>query len=223
MKMVVSRRVRGGFLGATMVSSLVLGTTGCGGGDDEPAKKPVVAVAGAELCGGDAVSADAAKSLEVITGASRFEGSGEEGTVSNAAKKIGEAFVSSSTGDGEVCRVYALDEELRINWHLSGSAPVDGGPATKFTVLKMGERALTATDGSFLRFGCRSGELTGTEPAHIEIGVERGGMPTEPEGDPEALKDAYATVAHSFSLAMAKELGCEDDGGLEAQPSLDPV
>ncbi|MEU4682858.1 hypothetical protein AB0G24_07030 [Streptomyces xinghaiensis] len=56
--------------------------------------------------------------------------------------------------------------------------------------------------------------------------VEPGGRPTEPEGDTEeleALEDAYATVAHSFSLAMAKELGCEDNGGLKAKPSLNPV
>ena len=48
-------------------------------------------------------------------------------------------------------------------------------------------------------------------------------MPTEPEGDPDVLKDAYATVAHSLSLAVAMQLGCEDDGGLEDQPSLDPA
>lgn len=33
--------------------------------------------------------------------------------------------------------------------------------------------------------------------------------------------DACATVAHSFSPAMAKGLGCEDDGGVEADPSPD--
>lgn len=123
---------------------------------------------------------------------------------------------------GDVCRIYAPDDELRITWRLSGSTPVDAPAAAKFTVLNMGEWALTATDGSFLRFGCRSGELTGVEPAHIEIGVEPGGMPKEPEGDPEASKGAYATVAHSFSLAMAGELGCENNGGLPETPDLTP-
>ncbi|GGS03170.1 MULTISPECIES: hypothetical protein [Streptomyces] len=41
--------------------------------------------------------------------------------------------------------------------------------------------------------------------------------------DPEELKDAYATMAHSFALALAKELRCENDGGLEPRPALDPV
>ncbi|MFE2294476.1 hypothetical protein [Streptomyces sp. NPDC059452] len=105
----------------------------------------------------------------------------------------------------------------------SGEKFPSGDPAPKFTVLRMGERALTAPDGAFLRFACRSGMLPGSGPAHLGVGVERGGMTVEPEGDPEALKNAYATVAHSFSLAMAKELECENDGGLEARPSLDPM
>ncbi|MFJ6851310.1 hypothetical protein ACIQM3_12335 [Streptomyces sp. NPDC091271] len=223
MKMVISRRaVRGGFLGVAMAGSLILGGTGCGGGDDEAAKDTDTAVAGTQLCGGGAVSADAADALKVITGSSRFEASGAKSTVANAAGELSEGFTSSTTGDGDVCRIYAPDDELRITWQLSGSSATDD-PASKFTVLKMGERALTATDGAYLRFACRSGKLPGSEPAHIDIGVERGGMPTEPEGDPDALKDAYATVAHSFSLAMAKELGCENDGGLEAMPSLDPA
>ncbi|MGW8982277.1 hypothetical protein ACWGQ9_06445 [Streptomyces parvus] len=37
------------------------------------------------------------------------------------------------------------------------------------------------------------------------------------------VTDAYATVVHSFALAMAKELRCENDGGLEPRPVLDPV
>ncbi|WP_416518298.1 hypothetical protein [Streptomyces achromogenes] len=48
-------------------------------------------------------------------------------------------------------------------------------------------------------------------------------MPKPPEGDIKALKNAYATVAHSFSLAMAKELRCEKNGGLPAKPVLIPA
>jgi hypothetical protein len=213
-----------------MTAGLVAGTAACSEESEQHREKAfegaVGAVAGERLCGGSAVSADATEALKVITGSSRFEASGEKSTVAHAAQELSDGFTSSATGDGDVCRVYTpvgtSDDELRITWQLSGSAPTDD-PAPKFTVLKMGERALTAPDGAFLRFACRSGKLPGSAPAHIDIGVERGGMPTEPEGDSEALKAAYATVAHSFSLAMAKELGCENDGGLEPRPSLDPV
>ena len=88
----------------------------------------------------------------------------------------------------------------------------------------MGERTLAAANRASVLFACRSDKLAGSSTAaHIRIGVERWGMPTEPEGDIEALKDAYATVAHSFSLAMAKELGCDKNGGLPAKPVLDPA
>lgn len=86
----------------------------------------------------------------------------------------------------------------------------------------MGERALAAPDGAVVQFACRSAEPPGSTPARIRLGVERW-SPTDPEGDPEKLTDAYATVAHSISLAMAKELDCENNGGLEARPSPDPA
>ncbi|MFF9685997.1 hypothetical protein [Streptomyces sp. NPDC014623] len=220
--------MRRAIVGLAAVVSLVAGAVGCG--EDEKSRAEEAweqSVPPERLCGGAAVSARAGKALEAITGSSRFEGSGRTSTVAEAAQDLSDQFTSSFTGHGDVCRIFTPVGvpdvvPLEITWHLSGSASTDG-PASKFTVLKMGERALTATDSSFLRFACRSGKLSGTEPAHIEISVERGGMPTEPDGDLDALKDAYATVAHSFSLAMAKELGCEDEGGLEAQPSLDPA
>lgn len=216
----------GGYLMVSVAGALVLGVTGCVGGGEGSAKQSDTAVAGTRLCGGSAVTADAAEALEVITGASRFEASAEKSTIAHAAQELGGGSGAPGTVDGDVCRIHtpvgAPEVELRITWLRSDGTPV-GDPAPKFTVLPMGERALTATDGAVIRFACRSGKLTGSAPAHVDIGVERGGMPTEPEGDADELKDAYATVAHSFSLAMAQELGCENDGGLEPRPSLDPA
>ncbi|MFD4236438.1 hypothetical protein [Streptomyces sp. NPDC058542] len=101
----------------------------------------------------------------MITGSSRFEASGEESTVAQAARSL---------------------------------------------------------SGAVVQFACRSAKPPGSTPARIRLGVERW-SPADPEGDPETLTDAYATVAHSISLAMAKELDCENNGGLEARPSLDPA
>lgn len=224
--MVINQQVgRGGCLVVAVVGSLVLGATGCGGGGDEAGKPGDTAVAGTRLCGGGAVTAGAAQALQVIMRSSRFEASDDRSTVARAAQDLSEGAGVSGTGDGDVCRIYTpvgtAEAELRITWRRSGSVP-ESDPAPKFTVLPMGERALTATDGAFLRFVCRSAKLTGAGPAHVDIGVERGGVPATPEGDPGELKDAYATVAHSFSLAMAKELDCEDDAGLPEKPELRP-
>lgn len=195
---------------------------------DETPKTPkgYKVVAGTQLCGGRTVSADASKALKVITGSSRFEASAERYTVAQAAADVVEAFpVPTVTKD--VCRVYTPigtpDFELRITWNLEDGAPT-GTSAPNFTVLKMGERAVAAADKAYVFFACRSARLSDSSRlAHIVIGVQRWEMPKEPEGDIEALKDAYATVAHSVSLAMAKELRCEKNGGLPARPVLDPA
>ncbi|MER7102894.1 hypothetical protein ABT383_25190 [Streptomyces humidus] len=171
------------------------------------------------------MSADASRALKVITGSSRFEASAEKYTVAQAATELVEAFPGPVVRK-DVCRVYtplgtsAFD--LRVTWDLEDSAPT-GPSAPNYTELKMGELAVAAADKAYVFFACRSERLSSTTAAHIVIGVERWMMPKPPEGDVKALKDAYATVAHSFSLAMAKELRCEKNGGLPAQPVLVPA
>jgi hypothetical protein len=207
-----------------MAGSLFLGATGCGGGGDKDGSpKDYKVVTGTQLCGGDAVSADAAKALKVITGSSRFEASGEEYSVAQAATELGEGL----SDHGDLCRVFTPtgtpDFQLRITWQMEDGGPT-GTPDPDFTVLKMGERTVAAEDNSHVFFACRSTRVYGSAtPAHISISVRRWGMPKPPEGDTKALKDAYATVAHSFALAMAKELRCEKNGGLPAKPVLDPA
>ncbi|RUP67509.1 hypothetical protein SSPNP10_15225 [Streptomyces sp. NP10] len=224
--MAISRRaLRDGLVAITVVGSMALGAAGCAGGDDDAPKEGGEFVAGTFLCGGQAVSDQAGKALEVITGSSRFEESDETSTVVHAARELSEKFTSSATGDGDICTVFAEDakqsDRLEVTWELTGGPP-EGEPASKFRVLRMGERALAAPDAGVVQFACRNEKSLGSQPAHVDIGVERW-SPEEPEGDPEKLTDAYATVAHSVSLAMAKELGCENNGGLEPRPALDPV
>ncbi|MFJ6807777.1 hypothetical protein ACIQRK_17375 [Streptomyces anulatus] len=223
--MVIGRRaVRDGFVAVAVAGSLALGAAGCSGGDGA-AKGNDKAVEAAQLCGGTALSADAAEGVEVITGSSRFEAPAEKSTVAHAAKQLSQEFSSSVTGDGDICQVFAVgaaqSDRLEVTWELVDGPP-EGEPAPKFTVLPMGERALAAPDAGVVQFACRNEKSLSSQPAHIDVGVERW-SPEEPEGDPEKLKDAYATVAHSVALAMAKELGCENNGGLKARPSLDPV
>lgn len=229
MRTVISRRsVRGGLLSAAMAGSFLLGATGCAeDGNDDGLPDDYKVVAGTQLCGGKAISADASKALKVITGSSRFEASAEEYTIAQAATTIVETFGDPNVYRGDACRVYTPrdtpDFELRITWRRVDTAAT-GTPASEFTVLKMGERALAAADMAYVEFACKSDELgNSAEAAHIEIGVEHRDPFHEPEGDVEALKDAYATVAHSVSLAMAKELRCEKNGGLPAKPVLDPA
>jgi hypothetical protein len=207
--------------------SLFLGAAGCGGeGGDDGLPEGYRTVAGTRLCGGRAVSPEASRALKVITGSSRFEASAKEYGVARAARHLVEAF-PAPTSDEDVCRVFtplgAPETELRVLWSLEESAPT-GASDPKFTVLRMGDKTLAAADAAMVFFPCRSDRLShASRVGHVVIDVRRWGMPKPPEGDVQALKDAYATVAHSFALAMARELRCEDDGGLPARPVLDPA
>ncbi|MEU6615024.1 hypothetical protein R1Y80_13230 [Streptomyces sp. JL1001] len=223
--MVIGRRKAShGVVAVSLVGSLALGVVGCSEGSGA-AKRDDRAVRGTQLCGGDAISAEAGKALKVITGSSRFEPSRPEDTVAHAARSLGDAYASPATDDGDICHVYAMDsapsDRLEATWDLTWGPP-ESEPAPEFTVLPMGEQALAAPNAGIVRFACRSEKLPGPAPTHIRLAVERW-SPEDPEGDPEKLTDAYATVAHSFALAMAKELRCENDGGLEPRPVLDPA
>ncbi|WP_234340477.1 hypothetical protein [Streptomyces sp. TP-A0875] len=222
--------VRRGLLVTVVAGSVFLGATGCGGGgevDGTPkTPKDYKVVAGTQLCGGRAVTAEASKTLKVITGSSRFEASAERYTVARAAADLVEEF-PASTVTKDVCRVYTPigtpDFDLRITWRLADGVPTEP-PAPNFTELKMGEDAVAAADKAYVQFACRSEKLlSSSSVGHIVIGVQHWAVPTEPEGDVQELKDAYATVAHSFSLAMARELGCEKNGGLPERPVLEPA
>lgn len=229
MRTVISlRSVRGIYLSATVAGSLLLGATGCSGDEDKDGlPKGYKIVAGTQLCGGDAISADASKALKVITGSSRFEASAKTYTVAQAAADLAMESSGSAIGSKDACRIFTPigtpSFQLRIRWALEDDAPT-GASAPKFTVLKMGERTVAAADTAIVFFKCQSDKLIGSAgEAHIVIEVEHWAMPSEPEGNIKALKNAYATVAHSFSLAMAKQLRCDKNGGLPTKPVLEPA
>lgn len=70
-----------------VAGSLALGVVGCSGGDGA-AKESDRAVEAAQLCGGTALSADAAEGVEVITRSSRFDAPAEGSTVARAASSL---------------------------------------------------------------------------------------------------------------------------------------
>ncbi|MCC8340624.1 hypothetical protein LMJ38_32495 [Streptomyces sp. R1] len=224
--MISRESVRRRLLSVAMAGSLLVAATACGGdGGEDEAQDDYKVVAGTQLCGGDAVSSDTAKALKVITGSSRFEASADEYTVKQATADLIEAY-PLATVNNDICRIYTPrgtpDFDLRITWDLADGPPTSDS-APEFTELKMGELAVTAADKAYVFFACQSKKLGFPPDVHVVIGVRHWAMPTEPEGDIQELKDAYATVAHSFSLAMAKELGCANNAGLPAKPVLDPA
>src|SRR5690606_11695952 len=136
----------GGILAAALISSVFFGAMGCddGGGADATPRTPkdYKIVAGSQLCGGKAVSAEASRALKVISGASRFEASAGEYTIAQAAENLVEAFPVPTVGKKDICRIYTpigtTNFELRIFWRLLDGSPKGGPVAPDLTPLKMG-------------------------------------------------------------------------------------
>ncbi|MEV6165987.1 hypothetical protein AB0L71_29560 [Streptomyces sp. NPDC052052] len=204
------------------------GLVGCSGEPESVTKEKTVAAAG--LCGG-AVSADAAKALQLISGAEKFEPTGKDSTTVNAVQKLIDNFSPLSEKPSmvpeDLCRIYPGDEsnheEIRIQFHLvyGKLAETGGDLASGLRAFRMGEKASAGSDRSFLQFACTSDKLTGSSesPAHVEVLISQR---KAPEGDTEELRSAQAALVHSVSLSMARESGCADDGGLEERPALKP-
>ncbi|MFI7287278.1 hypothetical protein ACIBRY_11625 [Streptomyces anulatus] len=113
---------RASSVGVVIAGLLAFAAVGCSGdGDADATREPPTGAI--ELCGGEAVSAEAAESLKVITGSSRFEESDEKSTVAQAARSLSEAFDLPGADDGDICQVFAIDavrsDRLEVTWELA--------------------------------------------------------------------------------------------------------
>src|SRR5690606_14130556 len=156
-----------GVLALALVGSVFCGVMGCdegGGADATPSTpKDYKIVAGDQLCGGKAVSVEASKALRVISGASRFEASGDKYTIAQAAEKRVEAVPVPTIGKQEICRVYTRcgtpEFGLRIFWGLLHGSP-KGAPEARYDMpLKLAQDSITAAGKAFIWFGCRSDRM----------------------------------------------------------------
>lgn len=215
---------------AVALSSFCSATAGCStdgdAGTSQETSREYKVVNGTQLCGGKAVSAEASKALKVITGVSRFQATSERYSVARAAAGLVEAF-PVPVWNQAICTIFtpsgAPRFELRVTWGLQDGPPT-AKPAREYTVLKMGEKTLASHNKANVFFACRSEQLSSSSRlAHVVVRVEHWDIPSDPGDYAGALRGAYATVAHSFSLAMAKELRCEKNGGLPVRPVLEPA
>ncbi|MEU9338254.1 hypothetical protein AB0D49_34750 [Streptomyces sp. NPDC048290] len=224
--MVITRRTTRGLLCAAVAASLAFTVTGCSS-DEGTEEEPLVKAQ--QLCGGTAISPAAAEALHVIMGVDQFEASDDDYTIPLAAENLRLTGRTEGTGTEDICRIFtplkALTTPLRVRyWLTETTANKDENLYPQFTKLSMGDLSGTSPDTAFISFDCHDNNSPLTSvPYHIEVFVETTGAPVEPEGDLKEIEDAFATLTHSFALAMAKELRCTDNGGLDAQPSLNPV
>ncbi|MFE4916614.1 hypothetical protein ACFRCX_34515 [Streptomyces sp. NPDC056652] len=214
---------------AGAVLALSLGVSACGGGTEDEGPRFV----GAEkLCAG-ILSGDTARAMETIVGAKTFGRTGND-PLEGTASAI-EGFYADSpdgrkyVGSKEFCVFAGSAREagrLSVNFGIyrAGDASRTTHSASQYPY-RLGKRALAGFDSSTLYFECVSSQMDGSDelPARINARSRLSG----PEGweveDTRATREAHLTVLHAAALAVAKELGCENDGGLPEKVVLEPI
>ncbi|MGW1886716.1 hypothetical protein [Streptomyces sp. NPDC001970] len=217
---------------ATMVTSLVWATAACGGGSGESAEPRATSSAeGQKLCGG-AVDDAAHQALTLLTGTAELHPTDDDENARTAADALiaGWSPLSSPPHSRDAHPLCSISTEenygngpgdVRIRFQLSDAAQAkdDGDIAKSLERYEMGVRASMGTERAYVWFSCKSAELPGSDqdPAYVLGEVENR---RAPKGDEGKLRDANATLLHSTSRAVARELGCEADAGLKAKPVL---
>jgi hypothetical protein len=203
--------------------ALLLGATACGS-DDKKDSEPEL-IGASKLCDGT-LSAAAQASLEDVTGQKQFGpstvgdlyGDGLQGL----AKKIKLQFTDQDFTTETLCSIYLPVGNLPdLTLEFQAEEKGTGGELGKYFSkrYRMGTESMAGDRHGSIDFKCLSPELESTEDAPIYVGGEvRKDRP--PHTTAAKAADDNMTIIHSAALALAKQLGCENNGGLPATPDL---
>ncbi|MFI8502448.1 hypothetical protein ACIGFK_28680 [Streptomyces sp. NPDC085524] len=194
---------------------------GCSGDGAEPSGPTELTAA--QVCPGGMLGPDAVRGLEKVTGATVFAPpeNGESKGVPGVADLLvaGYAKAGASLG-GPVCKATPLDDKNRrkasVSFEIQSDLQRTGEHSEsgqgRYWEYDLGRNALAISRQAMLFFDCASTRLGGLEkvvPVAASVSVSEGSKGDEPE-----LREANLAIVHSAALAMAKELGCKDNGGL---------
>ncbi|GGT15113.1 hypothetical protein GCM10010271_17300 [Streptomyces kurssanovii] len=205
-----------------MALALLLGVTAaaCGeGGKEEESSY----VATSEVC--DSVFQGAsARAVDSVMDSKSFSriNSGISDRVAASLKK-GYASGRSWTYPEEFCELNpegtgGIGHNADIDFSIYAPSDIDGGQtAAGEQIYAMGKEAKASPRGARLYFECVSPQLKGStvSPARIfgSLRLER-----DLWEDSVQHREANLTIIHTVSLAMAKELECENNGNLPSSP-----
>ncbi|MFI8320758.1 hypothetical protein [Streptomyces sp. NPDC085529] len=195
--------------------------TACGGGEEPEPER----VRAEQQCD-DTLSPEAARALETVLKTKRFDQAPRGGVERTANDLVGDheaakgltlhrpmCRAGSSTDTDRVDIRFGLyvEDELFGDVHPRGLHPYD-----------MGVEAQSGPSKAYLFVRCVSPRLEGSgkRPARIRgtLGHNRSKLP-----DTAPIREAHLTILHSATLAVVRELGCENDAGLTEKPVLRPL
>ncbi|MGW0957852.1 hypothetical protein ACWD4K_02120 [Streptomyces gelaticus] len=221
MKVVEAVRVRRMLCTFGLLMAVGAAAAGCG----EEKKTPEYVGAG-EVCDG-LFKGSLAKTIESVTGATSFAW-----TNPNAMDRVADALEAGyesghrwAQGD-TLCRIVpeGVGREGRAGIAFSMYAPQDVGdlrlPAGG-ELYTMGKQSEATPTSAALYFECVSSRFEGSKDRPMRI-LGNFGRPKGHEQNLSDSRELNLTVLHAASLAVAKKLQCEKNGGLPDRPVLEP-
>lgn len=215
------------------IGASVIGCGGDGNGGDKHAEPRTIA-AGA-VCHG-AVSAQAAKSVEFLTGVKTFAPDSLGDDPAKAASALADTYVPGAASDSaeQACSIddptQVGNSYLSVDLRFGSEDEADGvGASADLVRYAVGRSAFTKPGFADLYFDCVSGKLRGStqqKPAIVAVALQTGPSVRgkyQPKSAAKALGEANLAVVNSVALKAAQALGCADNGGLTGTPALKPA
>ncbi|MEV7087418.1 hypothetical protein AB0O07_16195 [Streptomyces sp. NPDC093085] len=203
---------------------LVLGATVSADARDGDGPYPAVKVCDEIFSGGSA------RAIDSLSAAKAYRSYGSGGL----DRVAGELKYNYSEFDGSVSRlcgfsgVGRFDVGITVDFSLYGNAKEVRrdkslgyfSPWRDRDVYGMGMYADAGARNASLKFECLTPQVdsSGIIPFPVQGALEQ--RRNLPEEDDRTLRDANMTILHAAALAMAKKLGCENNGGIPAKVDL---
>ncbi|MFE7572360.1 hypothetical protein ACFU76_36400 [Streptomyces sp. NPDC057539] len=209
---------------------LSLGVSACGGGGED--EEPRFVVGAEKLCDG-ILSGDVARSVEALVGTETLWRTGND-VLEDTASAIKDFYAESPdgrkyVGSKDFCRFAGYSRgagQMDINFGIYRAEDVlSTGHSAQEHPYRLGKRALAGSGASRLYFECVTAQMEGSDeqPARINVSSKISGPPGWKSEDTRAVREAHLSVLHATALAVAKKLGCENNGGLPEKVVLEPM
>ncbi|MFI6727239.1 hypothetical protein [Streptomyces atratus] len=204
-----------------LVIAVGASATGCG-----EEKEPPRYVGAAEVCDG-LFKGPLAKTIESVTGATSFSWTSPK-DMDRVVEGLKAGYESGNrwAEGGELCvlrpkRVASADRSrIWFNMSTPEDLEVSGDPGNRRDYT-MGKLSQAVPRGASLYFECVSPQIEGSKERPLRIGGRFFHSGATAQNTPEHLA-ANVTIVHGASLAVAKKLQCENNGGLPEKPVLKP-
>ncbi|MEU9317526.1 hypothetical protein [Streptomyces sp. NPDC048295] len=196
------------------------GAVGCGGEEKTPDY-----VGAEEVC--DALfQGPLAKKVESVTGATSFAWTGTKG-YDRVVEGLKTGYTSGHrwAAGGELCTLSpkrgALADKSRISFDMYAPQDLNDPYAKDGHYYTLGKRSQAAPRGASLYFECVSPQIEGSKERPLRVSGRFYHPKATARSTPEHF-DANMEIMHAASLAVAKKLQCENDGGLPEKADLTP-